>query len=115
MNEEWTNEAACKNKDTEEFFDKNSMKDFCRAECPVRRECLRTALIEERHTEDRYVYGVFGGYPARARVNMRKRYGVKELVRRIDSGEDPTLEKAYEPFHQMLLEQLRKARASRRS
>jgi WhiB family redox-sensing transcriptional regulator len=67
---EWHKRAACKG-ETDFFFSYDEeMVEQARAicqECPVRQECLETALA------DANLYGVWGGYTKAERRRLRRR------------------------------------------
>ena len=75
----WWHQAACKDVDTNIFFeDYGGKKDarmresiakalaYCDA-CPVRSECLDYAIVED------IKYGIFGGMTPKQRIAYRKR------------------------------------------
>jgi hypothetical protein len=73
---QWRNRAACPNHPEANWFpEQHHARDtavenaytICRTQCPVRWDCLRFALITDRH-RDR---GIFGGLGPRARARLR--------------------------------------------
>lgn len=74
---EWTLDALCARQDPEAWFpeSRGSCTDFvypveqCFA-CPVKAQCLRYALDDERGASERYRYGVYGGLLPAERAAM---------------------------------------------
>jgi hypothetical protein len=68
----WSKDAACKNKDTTEFYDpeesvlKKSAIKYC-SNCPVQQNCLYTAILTSES------YGLWGGLTPRQRRLLAKR------------------------------------------
>jgi WhiB family redox-sensing transcriptional regulator len=85
----WRYDAKCRGEDTEIFFpprDKalykpiaDKAKAICwgrdgRPPCPVRKECLREAIINDE------LHGIFGGMSHRERNAMKRKYERKGLT-----------------------------------
>ncbi len=74
---EWLHRAACADEDTALFYDHDretnegrllrvtTAKAICEG-CPVRRECLNTALANDEP------YGIWGGYTAPERWSLKR-------------------------------------------
>ncbi|WVX89545.1 WhiB family transcription factor [Microbacterium phage HitchHiker] len=70
--EEWMDDSACSEKDSEKFFDKNTYheaKKLCDG-CAVRIQCLAKALVDEKGTSRRT--GVFGGMGPKERELLQE-------------------------------------------
>lgn len=64
----WHEEAACRESDTDLFFDFNTWDEaiaICQ-ECPVRLECLADTLVEAKQ------FGIFGGERPDDRYRIRR-------------------------------------------
>ncbi|GGZ51481.1 WhiB family transcriptional regulator [Streptomyces rubiginosohelvolus] len=75
--------AACLGTDTEVWFaegnsalanaDRAEAKAVC-ARCPIRTDCLVTAIAEERGLSESSRYGIRGGKSPKQRYEMERRY-----------------------------------------
>lgn len=70
---DWHNDAACRHHDPELWWDEDPHSpaykfalEMCRTICPVREDCLRTAMAFPE------LHGIWGGYTARQRQSMRR-------------------------------------------
>lgn len=79
---DWYRAAACLGADTEIFYPDRGegktgpvreAKAYC-WRCPVTRECLEAALVEERTADRKAVFGVRGGLTAGERLSLHDRY-----------------------------------------
>jgi WhiB family redox-sensing transcriptional regulator len=71
--QEWVHEAACRGSDIELWFDPNRVKEAKRicSSCPVRAECLESALQDESRWHFKsFKYGVRGGMTGEERERM---------------------------------------------
>lgn len=77
--EAWMADAACRGKDTAEFFPESwtppHIREICEA-CPVREECLDYALRYHEH-------GIWGGTTAKDRRRIRMERTRDERRRRL--------------------------------
>lgn len=82
--DDWRDRAACKG-DTDPFFsndpaDSEHARWICRTLCPVRAECLTTAMDEEGGAT--YRHGIRGGHTGNERRSMYRR-----VLRRSEASE----------------------------
>lgn len=82
LDDSWMVDAACRGKDTNDFYEFDSahptrqqdITTFCKLACPVKDRCLIWALyVPETH-------GVWGGTTEDERRELRKRREVRELL-----------------------------------
>lgn len=71
---DWAKQGSCRKLPTEWFFPEDEIRPekdprYVCAKCPVRKECFDHGLLHER-------YGIWGGYFAYQRKNIRKRRGI---------------------------------------
>lgn len=82
MDDSWMDDAACKGKDTNSFYDFPShnptvlqdIKTFCHLSCPVRQRCLAWALYVPEPE------GVWGGLSPDERRALRRRPDVRKAL-----------------------------------
>lgn len=76
MTTRWESDAACRDTtDLNYWFDEpHNARQICLKECPVRRECLQSAMAAEASVSVKFRHGVWGGLgPAQRQALHRKR------------------------------------------
>lgn len=69
----WMEEAACRNRPIEEFYDEVTLGKRICTSCPVKTDCLDYSLIHEE-------YGVWGGLTENQRTRRYPRH-IREMMR----------------------------------
>lgn len=82
----WTDQAACRFDDPDDYFDERSLAGLSCGVCPVRETCLAEALAAEGNAGPDERFGIYGGLTSKERAALAFNGGVQ---RRRHSGGRP--------------------------